>query len=110
EFFAAVFDYRLSLGTVFNIVHSAVPVARQINESQDLAAVRIGADDELYQTGDPILVGVDTRSTYCYLLSPEEHCDGDTWGVRLLELTERGFHRDATIADAGSGMRSGHEQ
>jgi hypothetical protein len=110
EFFAAVFDYRLSLGSVFNIVHSAVARARQINESQDLSAVRIGADDEIFQGNQPVLVGVDTRSTYCYLLSPEEHRDGDTWGVRLLELTQRGFHPDATIADAGSGMRSGHEQ
>jgi hypothetical protein len=64
EFLAAVFDYRLSLGSVFNIVHSAVPVARQINESQDLSAVRIGADDEIFQAGQPVLVGVDTRSTY----------------------------------------------
>jgi hypothetical protein len=110
EFLAAVFDYPLSLGSVFNIVRSAVARARQINDSQDLSAVRIGADDEIFQGGKPVLVGVDTRSTYCYLLSPEEHRDGDTWGVRLLELNQRNFHPDATIADAGSGMRSGHEQ
>jgi hypothetical protein len=110
EFLAAVFDYHLALGSVYNIVHSAVAHARQINDRQDLSAVRIAADDEIFQAGKPVLVGVDTRSTYCYLLSPEEHRDGDTWGVRLLELTERNFHPDATIADAGSGMRSGHEQ
>jgi hypothetical protein len=110
EFLAAVFDYHLSLGSVFNMVHSAVARARQINESQDLSAVRIGADDEIFQVGQPVLVGVDAGSTYCYLLSPEEHRDGDTWGVRLLELAQRGFHPDATIADAGSGLRSGHEQ
>jgi hypothetical protein len=110
EFLAAVFDCRLSLGSVFNIVHSAVARARHINDRQDLSAVRVAADDEIFQAGKPVLVGVDTRSTYCYLLSPEEQRDGDTWGVRLLELTERGFHPDATIADAGSGMRSGHEQ
>src|SRR5260370_39281066 len=45
EFLAAVCDYRLSLGSVFNIVHAAVPVARHINDSQDLSAGRIGADD-----------------------------------------------------------------
>jgi hypothetical protein len=110
EFLAAVFDYHLSLGSVFNIVRSAVARARQINDRQDLSAVRVGADDEIFQAGQPVLVGVDTRSTYCYLLSLEEHRDGDTWGVRLLELTQRNFHPDATIADAGSGMRAGHEQ
>jgi hypothetical protein len=110
EFLAAVFDYSLSLGSVYNIVHAAVAPARHINDHQDLSAGRIAADDEIFQAGQPVLVGVDTRSTYCYLLSAEEHRDGDTWGVRLLELTERHFHPDATIADAGSGMRSGHEQ
>jgi hypothetical protein len=110
EFLAAVFDYRLSLGSVFNIVHAAVARARQITDSQDLSAIRVGADDEIFQGGQPVLVGVDTRSTYCYLLSPEQHRDGDTWGVRLLELAERRFQPEATIADAGSGMRSGHEQ
>ena len=34
----------------------------------------------------PVLVGADVASTYCYLLSQEEHRDADTWGVRLLEL------------------------
>src|ERR1700735_769552 len=110
EFLAAVFDYPLSLGSVHNIVHAAVAQARQINDAQDLSAVRIGADDEIFQAGKPVLVGVDTRSTYCYLLSPEAQRDGETWGVRLLELSTRNFQPDATIADAGSGMRSGHEQ
>jgi hypothetical protein len=109
-FFADLFDYPLALGSVFNIVHAAVARARQINDQEDLSAVRVGADDEIFQARQPVLVGVDTSSTYCYLLSLEEHRDGDTWGVRLLELTERGFAPDALIADAGSGLRSGHEQ
>jgi hypothetical protein len=40
-------------------------------------------------------------------LSLEEQRDGDTWGVRLLELQDRGFHPEATVADAGSGLRAG---
>jgi len=52
-------------------------------------------------------VGADVDSTYCYLLSPEDQRDGDTWGLRLLELQDRGFHPEATIADAGSGLRAG---
>ncbi len=57
-----------------------------------------------------MLVGADVASTYCYLLSPEEHRDADTWGVRLLELTERGFGPDATIADFAGGLRAGQAQ
>ena len=52
-------------------------------------------------------MGVDTASTFCYLLSQEEHRDADTWGVRLLELAERGFAPDAIVADFGTGLRAG---
>jgi hypothetical protein len=110
EFLAAVFDYRLSLGSVFNIVHAAVAAARQVNAREDLSAVAIGDHDEIFQASDPVLVGVDARSSYCYLLSQEQQRDGDTWGVRLLELVDRGFRPEAAIADGGSGLRAGHEQ
>jgi hypothetical protein len=72
-----------------------------------LGGVRVGAHDEIYQADVPVLVGVDVESTYCYLLSPEEHCDGETWGVRLLELADRGFAPEATIADGGTALRAG---
>ena len=57
-----------------------------------------------------VLVGVDAKSTFCFLLSPEEHRDADTWGVRLLELVDQGFAPKATIADFGSGLRAGHQE
>jgi hypothetical protein len=56
------------------------------------------------------LVGVDAASTFCFLLSLEEHRDADTWGIRLLELVDRGFAPKATIADFGSGLRAGHRE
>jgi hypothetical protein len=43
-------------------------------------------------------------------LSLEEHHDGDTWGLRLLELQDQGFRPEATIADAGRGLRAGQAQ
>jgi len=110
ELLRDLFDYPLSLGSVHNILHQAVATARRLNSQQDLSAVRIGAHDEIFQAGRPVLVGADVASTYCYLLSVEEHRDADTWGVRLLELTERGFHPDATIADFAGGLRAGQTQ
>jgi hypothetical protein len=107
---ADLFAYPMSLGTAHNIVQSAVAQARQVNATEDLSGINLGAHDEIFQAGDPVLVGVDTRSGYCYLLSLEEHRDGDTWGVRLLELLERGFRPEATIADFAKGLRSGQEQ
>jgi hypothetical protein len=103
------FDTKLSLGTVHNIVHAAVAQAQEINQSYDLAGVRVGAHDEIFQTAWPVLVAVDTASTFCYLLSQEEHRDADTWGVRLLELADRGFAPDALVADFGSGLRAGQK-
>jgi hypothetical protein len=43
-------------------------------------------------------------------VSLEEHRDADTWGVRLLDLVDQGFDPEATIADAGSGLRAGQAQ
>jgi hypothetical protein len=109
EFLRDLLDLRLSLGTVANIVHAAVAGARAHNACQDLSAIRVGAHDEIFQTEDPVLVGVCADSTYCYLLSQEEHRDGLTWGVRLLELQQRGFAPEATIADGGTGLRAGQK-
>jgi hypothetical protein len=105
-----LFDYPLSVGTVHNILHQAVVTARCVTRQQDLASVRIGAHDEIFQAGRPVLAGADVGSTYCYLLSPEEHRDADTWGIRLLELSERGFQPDATIADFAGALRAGQAE
>jgi hypothetical protein len=102
------FDYDTSLGTVFNVVRAALPLAQAHNHAQDLSLIRVGGHDEIFQADQPVLVGVDLQSTYCYLLSLEEQCDADTWGVRLLELiTERGFHPDYVVANAGNALRAG---
>ena len=107
ELLGDVFDYRISVGTVHNVLQAAVAQARSCNEQQDLCGVRIGAHDEIFQRSQPVLVGVDADSTYCYLLSLEDHRDADTWGVRLLELQAQGFQPEATVADAGKGIRAG---
>jgi hypothetical protein len=110
ELLADLFDYPLSVGTAHNILAQAVAKAEPLNRQQGLGAVRVGAHDEIFQAGKPVLVGADVHSTYCYLLSQEEHRDGDTWGVRLLELADRGFDPEATIADFGTGLRKGQKQ
>ena len=107
ELLRDLFDWRISLGTVHNIVASAVEPARELSRNCNLGGVRIGAHDEIFQAGQPVLVGVDTATTYCYLLSLEDHRDAETWGVRLLELVDQGFAPLATVADAGLGLRTG---
>jgi hypothetical protein len=110
ELLADLFDHPISIGTVHNVLHQAVATADPINARQGLSAVRIGAHDEIFQATKPVLVGADARSGFCYLLSAEDRRDADTWGVRLLELRDRGFAPDATIADFGTGLRAGQKQ
>jgi hypothetical protein len=110
EFFRDLFDYPLAHTTVHNIFHGAVAKARVHNAAVDLGRVRIGALDEIFQNGRPVLVGSDVASTFCFLLSQEEHRDAETWGIRLLELTDRGFAPEATIADFGTGLRAGQKE
>lgn len=107
EVLDSVFDYKISLGTVHNIVHYAVDKAKEYNNLQDLSSIRHGAHDEIFQNRKPVLVGMDTESTYCYLLSAEEHRCETTWGVHLLELSEQGLCPNYTIADFGKGIRAG---
>jgi hypothetical protein len=110
ELLRDVFDYQISVGTVFNIVQAAIAPAQQHNHAQDLSRIRVGAHDEIFQAGQPVLVGVDPHSSYCYLVSREDNRDADTWGIRLLELQERGFNPDFVIADAGNALRAAQAQ
>src|SRR5271157_1403918 len=84
-------QHEVSRKFLYRQVHSAEPHAQRINQQHDLSRILIGLLDEIFQARDPVLVGVDAASTFCFLLSPEEHRDADTWGIRLLELVDRGF-------------------
>ncbi|HSR51655.1 MAG TPA: hypothetical protein VLV83_12570 [Acidobacteriota bacterium] len=106
-FFQDLLDCPLSLGTVHHIVQEAVTAAQQVNAAQELCGIRSAGHDELFQAGQPVLVGIDLDSTYCYLLAPVEHRDAETWGIHLLELAEQGLQPDYTIADGARGLRAG---
>lgn len=110
EFLRDLFDFRLSVGSVANIVATAVARARVYNQQQELSAVGIGVHDEIYQAEQPVLVGACAHSTYCYLLSQEEQCDTDTWAVRLWELQDRGLNPTATVGDGGAALRAGQAE
>lgn len=109
EFYRDLLGVNMAIGTVRNVVHDAIDKARPHNHNQHLANVDIAGLDEIFQKRQPVLVGADIRSTYCFLLGAEDQRDGDTWAVRLLECHERGFAPKATIADFGTGIRAGQK-
>jgi hypothetical protein len=110
EFYRDVLHVNMAPSTVHNIVHDAIDKARPHNLAQNLANVRIAGLDEIFQKRQPVLVGADIHSTYCFLLSAEDQRDGDTWALRLLECQDRGFAPEATIADFGTGIRAGQKR
>jgi hypothetical protein len=110
EFYRDLLRVNMSVGTVHNIVQDAIDKARPHNLAQNLANVDIAGLDEIFQKRQPVLVGADIRSTYCFLLSGEDQRDGDTWALRLLECQDRGFAPKATIADFGTGIRAGQKR
>ena len=110
EFCRDLIDYPIAHTTVRNIFQKAVGAAQAIHASVDLKAVRIGAHDEIFQGRQPVLVGTDVDSTYCYLLAHETKRDAATWALHMLELQDRGWNPQATVADFGSGLRAGQKQ
>jgi hypothetical protein len=109
EYWRDLLDVNMSVGTVHNILQDAVDKARPYNLQQNLGNVDIGGLDEIFQNRQPVLVGADVASSYCFLLSLEGHRDADTWAIHLLDLQERGFAPKATIADFGTGIRAGQK-
>jgi hypothetical protein len=110
ELFRDLFDFHISKGTIHNITRAALSRASAINSKEDLSNIKIGVHDEIFQGTNPVLVGCDAKSTYNYLLSMEDSRDGTTWGVHLLDLEKRGLQPDCTIADGGTGLRSGQKE
>ena len=110
EVLGDLFSYRISIGTIHNILHEAVVAARAANAGENLSGVRVGAHDEIFQGGKPVLTGVEVFSHYCYLLSLQEHRDAETWAILLLDLQTKGLNPDRTIADFGRGLRAGQAE
>ena len=63
EFCRDLLDWPVSIGKVHNVLQEAVQRARSFNRQQDLSAVRIGAHDEIFQSGRPVLVGAARYTT-----------------------------------------------
>jgi hypothetical protein len=110
EFCRDLLDVKMSVGTVHNIARQALAQARAHNLGHALDKVTIAGLDEIFQNGQPVLVGADIASTYCFLLSREDQRDADTWAIRLWELQPRGFHPQATVADFGLAIRAGQKR
>jgi hypothetical protein len=109
ELFRDMFGVSTCPGSIHTVLQQAAQRAMIINADVDLSGIQGGLHDELFQGSQQVLAGIDVASTYCYLLTPEAHRDGDTWAIHLLDLQAQGLAPDYTIADAGTGLRAGQK-
>jgi hypothetical protein len=110
EFLRDIFDYEICKSTIHNVVYANIEKAQKINKQQDLSKVKEGLLDEIYQAGNPVLVGCCARSTYCFLLNLVETCDANSWGVHLLDLKEKqNLVPNFTVMDGGPSARKGQK-
>ena len=107
EFMRDILGVSISVGSVHNLHQLAAQRAGAINTTQDLSQIRVALHDEIFHCNEPVLVGVDAHSTYCYLLSSAQHRDADTWAIHLLYACDQRFNPDYLVADQGTGLRAG---
>ena len=109
-FIQTMYNYYISLGSIFNALDNAAEKALPINQSYDLSLIKDSASDELFHWGSPILATVDIPSRFCALLVKEDCRDYETWGVHLLDMIEQGYGPETTIIDNAKGLTKGFEE
>lgn len=103
-----IFDLHISEGSISNILNEAAEKAKAFNESIPLDKIKIGVSDEIFQAGDPVLIGVDPLSTFVYLMVPSEKRDSVAWWLAYCEKQERqGLNIEESVTDGGTGMKKG---
>lgn len=103
-----IYDIHISEGSISNILTEAAEKAKIFNDSISLDKIKIGASDEIFQAGNPVLVGVDPLSTYVYLMSPSEKRDSISWCMAYYEKQEyQGLKLQESVTDGGLGMKKG---
>ena len=104
----AVTGRAVSEGTVVNVLREAVGRADALNRAEDLRTIREGAHDEIFSQDVPVLVGVDPRTTFVYLLELSSSRDELSWWAALTDKHERqGLDLSVSLSDAAQGLRAG---
>lgn len=103
-----IFDIHVSEGSISNILTEAAERAKIFNDSISLDKIKIGVSDEIFQAGNPVLVGVEPSSTYVYLMEPSKKRDSVSWWVAYCEKQEnQGLNLEESVTDGGLGMKKG---
>jgi predicted DNA-binding protein YlxM (UPF0122 family) len=107
EFIKSIYKIHVSIGKISKVINEASERALKWNNSIELNGIIIGANDEIFQGNKPVLVGVDPKSTYTYLMQETKNRDSTTWGVTLLEKEKQGLNLKTSVNDGGTGLNKG---
>lgn len=105
--FASVFGLHISYGKISSILAEASERAERFDAGIPLESITQGANDEIFQGNIPVLTGIDTESTYVYLLSEAGDRSADTWQLFMEERKDHGLGLEVSISDAGTGLNAG---
>lgn len=105
--FASVFGLHISYGKISSIIEDASKRAERFDAGIPLEGITQGANDEIFQGNIPVLTGIDTESTYVYLLTAAGDRSADTWQLFMEERREYGLGLEVSISDAGTGLNAG---
>lgn len=107
RFMEEVLHINMSVSGAGSILQETSQKAAEWDKTVSLKDIKHGANDEIFQCGKPILVGVDVDSTYAYLLEEKENRKGSTWKSTMEDAKTRGLNLKVCISDQGSGLLSG---
>lgn len=78
-------------------------MAAEANTSWQPTVTETLSGDEIYSNGSPNLLLVGNESLYIYALTRQPTCDGDTWGILLLDKPDC----PQFSSDGGTGLAAG---
>ena len=105
--FASVLGLHLSYGKISSILTEAAERAEWFDASIPLDGITQGANDEIFQGNIPVLTGIDTESSYVYLLAEAGDRSADTWQLFMEEGKGHGLGLSVSVSDAGTGLNAG---
>lgn len=97
----------VSYGKVQQIVSEAEHRAVEWNSRMDLSKIVVGALDEMYSQGQPVLGGVDLDSGALFTLSLRDSRSGDDWAEELTSCKRQGMQLEIVVKDAAIGIEAG---
>jgi hypothetical protein len=100
----------VSYGKIQSICAEAELRAAQFNAEADLSQISVGALDEMFSQGDPVLAGVDLDTGYLFSLALRDSRTAEDW-KQVLELGRRqGLSLDVVVKDAARGIAAAVDQ